>query len=241
MKLTKLPRFARSLMSPMSPKILAIETTTEACSAALLSRGAVRARYQVAPRQHTHLILPMLESLLAEASLKPSDLDAIAFCRGPGSFTGCRIGASVVQAIAFAQDIPVVLVSSLHCLAQGAYQDFHAERVLVAIDAHMNEVYWGSYQVGEEGILSECDTEQLSDPSRLLSVHLTHFVGLGSGWDKYHEMIAARFKKDQLQQYHAQRYPRATDVVVLARHAYQRGQLVTAEEALPNYLREKIT
>ncbi|MES2997765.1 MAG: tRNA (adenosine(37)-N6)-threonylcarbamoyltransferase complex dimerization subunit type 1 TsaB [Pseudomonadota bacterium] len=224
-----------------SPKILAVETTTEACSAALLYQESIQECYQLAPRQHTHLILPMLESLLADAALTPRDLDAIAFCCGPGSFTGCRIGASLVQAVAFAADIPVVRVSSLQCLAQGAYRDFLAKRVLAAIDARMNEVYWGSYQLGEEGIMLEFDAEQLSDPMQLALTQLSHFIGVGSAWDKYHEIVAPRFKGNQLQQCYSQRYPRAYDVAVLAKYAYQRGQLVSAEEALPVYLREKIT
>ncbi len=225
----------------MSPKILAIETTTEACSAALLNQGAVQERYQLAARQHTHLILPMLESLLTEAMLKLRHLDAIAFCPGPGSFTGCRIGASVVQAIAFAADLPVIQVSSLQCLAQGAYQAFQAERVLVAMDARMNEIYWGSYQLAENGIMSELDVVQLSKPSQLSSTQLANFIGVGSGWDKYYDILALQFQENQLQQYYPRRYPRATDVIELAKQAYQRGQTVSVEQALPVYLREQIT
>ncbi|MDQ8038873.1 MAG: tRNA (adenosine(37)-N6)-threonylcarbamoyltransferase complex dimerization subunit type 1 TsaB [Rickettsiella sp.] len=223
----------------MSYKILALETTTEACSAALLYQGLIQERYELAPRQHTHLILPMLQSLLDTASLKPRDLDAIAFSRGPGSFTGSRISASIVQAIAFAANIPVVLVSSLQCLAQGAYREFQAERVLAAIDARMNEIFWASYQLASEGIMLEVDTEQLSDPKHIPLISLSHYIGVGSAWDHYHAVLNGQLK-NQLQQWVAQRYPRAYDVAVLAQHAYQQGQIVSAEEALPLYLREKV-
>jgi tRNA threonylcarbamoyladenosine biosynthesis protein TsaB len=227
----------------MSLKIVAIETTTEACSAALLSQGTIQERYQLAPRQHTHLILPMLESLLAEASLKPANLDAIAFCAGPGSFTGSRIGASIVQAIAFAADIPVVRISSLQCLAQGAYRELHAQRVLAAIDARMNEIYWATYQrdgSDEEAIMVEVNAEQLSDPQQIQITSVTDFIGVGSGWDTYHDVLASQ-SKQRLQQWVPQRYPRAYDVAYLAAQAFQKGQFVSAQEALPVYLREKVT
>ncbi len=224
----------------MPLKLLALETITEACSAALLCQGIIQECYQLAPRQHTHLILPMLESLLAEAALKPADLDAIAFCPGPGSFTGSRISASIVQAIAFAADIPVVLVSSLQCLAQGAYRELNAQCVLAAIDARMNEIYWATYQQEGEAIMREVDAEQLSDPQHIQVTGSSKFIGVGSGWDTYHEVLAIQ-SKQRLQQWLPQRYPRAYDVAYLAAHAFQKGQFVTAQQALPVYLREKVT
>ena len=223
----------------MSSKILAIETATEACSAALRHLGLIQERYQLAPQQQSHLILPMLEFLLDEADLTPRDLDAIAFCRGPGSFTGSRIGASIVQAIAFAAEIPVILVSSLQCLAQGAYRELQTEHVLAAIDARMGEIYWASYLLNEEGIMSEVDTEQLSNSMRMSLTTPSRFTGVGSAWDRYHELLSSQFE-GQLQQWVPQRYPRAYDVAILAAHAFQKGQFVSAEEALPVYLREKV-
>lgn len=225
----------------MSLKILSLESSTEACSAALLHQGTIQERYQLAPRQHTQLILPMLESLLAEATLKPRDLDAIAFSRGPGSFTGSRISASIVQAIALAVDIPVVPISSLQCLAQAAYREYQAQHILAAIDARMNEIYWASYQLDNEGMMAEFDAEQLSNPTQFPRTTLSHFIGVGSGWDRYHEILSPQFKKNQLQQCYPGRYPRAYDVVQLAEQAYKKGQVVAAEKALPVYLRERVT
>ncbi|BBB15208.1 peptidase M22 glycoprotease [Candidatus Rickettsiella viridis] len=224
----------------MSLKILSLEASTEACSAALLHQDVIQECYQLAPRQHTHLILPMLESLLAEATLKLCDLDAIAFSRGPGSFTGNRISASIVQAIAFAMDIPVVSISSLQCLAQGAYRELHATQVLAAMDARMNEIYWASYRLGDEGIMLEYDPEQLSDPKQFPGTALSDFIGVGSGWDHYAELLEPQFKENQLQQCYPGRYPRAYDVALLAAHAYKEGQVVSAEQAVPVYLREKV-
>lgn len=224
----------------MSLKILSLESSTEACSAALLYQDTIQERYQLAPRQHTHLMLQMLESLLEEAKLKPHDLDAIAFSRGPGSFTGSRISASIVQAIAFAVNIPVVPISSLQCLAQGAYREFQAKQILVAMDARMNEIYWASYCLDKEGIMVEYELEQLSDPQQFPGTALSHFIGVGSGWDQYRELLEPQFKENQLQQCYPGRYPRAYDVALLAEQAYKKGQVVSAEKAVPVYLREKV-
>ncbi|MGC1854011.1 MAG: tRNA (adenosine(37)-N6)-threonylcarbamoyltransferase complex dimerization subunit type 1 TsaB [Candidatus Aquirickettsiella sp.] len=220
--------------------LLAIDTCTEACSAALLHHEQIQERYQCAPRMHTQLILPMMQSLLDEAGLKLRDLDALAFTRGPGSFTGIRIAASIIQASAFAADLPVVLVSSLQCLAQGAYRELHAQQVLTAIDARLQEVFSGTYRLQEETpIMQACSTEQLCLPQHCEASGLTNFVGVGSGWDQYHALFVDQFK-NQLQRWLPQRYPRAYDAAVIAAAAYQRGESVTASEALPTYLRETV-
>ena len=101
-------------------KILAIDTATEACSAALYVDGKVRSHYQLAPREHSLLILKMVEQLLVDANAKVKQLDAITFGRGPGSFMGLRIAAGVVQGIAYAHDIPVIPLSTLQVIAQRA-------------------------------------------------------------------------------------------------------------------------
>lgn len=224
----------------MSVKILSLESSTEACSAALLHQGVIRERYALEPRQHTNLILPMLQFLLQEANLQTRDLNAIAFSRGPGSFTGSRISASIVQAIAFAVDIPVIPISSLQCLAQGAYRQFQAKQIVSSIDARMHEIYWASYCVNDQGIMLEYDKERLSDPRQFPGTNLSHFTGVGSGWDQYAEVLKPQLKENQLQQYYTALYPRAYDVALLAIDAYKKGQLVSAEQAIPVYLREKV-
>jgi tRNA threonylcarbamoyladenosine biosynthesis protein TsaB len=121
-------------------KLLAIDTATEACSAAIYIDGETVQRYRIAPREHSHIILPMIDELLAETGCYLSAMSAIAFGRGPGSFMGVRIAAGVTQGIAFAHDLPVVPVSTLAAIAQTAHVQTQAEKVLAAIDARMNEV-----------------------------------------------------------------------------------------------------
>jgi len=225
----------------MSRKILALDTATEACSAALLYNNHIIERYQVAPRQHTHLILPMLQELLDEAGLKLADLDAIAFGRGPGSFTGVRIATSVAQATAFAWDLPVLPISTLRTLAQGSYRDSQQTHVISAIDARMNEIYYGVYKV-EEGIAIEIGRETVCAPDELVLEEGKGalFVGMGSGWDSYHETLLEK-TKGLVQQWLPKYYPKAYDVAVLAAHDFRLGKAVSAEQALPVYLRDKVT
>ncbi|MFZ0219654.1 MAG: tRNA (adenosine(37)-N6)-threonylcarbamoyltransferase complex dimerization subunit type 1 TsaB [Candidatus Aquirickettsiella sp.] len=225
-------------MKPIT--LLAIDTCTEACSAALLHNQQIQERYQCAARAHTQLILPMMQSLLDEAGLKLCDLDALAFTRGPGSFTGIRIAASIIQASAFVADLPVVLVSSLQCLAQGAYRELQAQQVFTAIDARLHEVFSGTYRLeAETAIMQACSAEALCLPQHCPATDLTNFVGVGSGWDLYHALFAEQFK-NRLQRWVPQRYPKAYDAVMIAADAYQRGETVPAVEALPTYLRETV-
>lgn len=220
-------------------KILALDTTTEACSAALLANGIAQSRYQYAPRQHTHLILSMLQSLLDEAQITLKQIDVFAFCNGPGSFTGSRIAASIVQSMAFAVEKPVIGVSTLHCLAQGAYRQLHATSILAALDARMNQVYWGTYVLTEQGILTLGDADQLTCPQSVRPLFLEQGVGVGSAWPVYGHILIESLTQ-QLQACALQRYPNAYDILVLAEQAYERGEVVSAEKALPIYLREKV-
>lgn len=118
-------------------KLLALDTSTEACSAALFIDGEIRQRFEITPKAHTKLLLPMIESLLAEAELKLSQLDALAFGCGPGSFTGLRIATGVVQGLAFGADLPIVPVSTLAALAQNRLP----ELAFVATDARIGEIF----------------------------------------------------------------------------------------------------
>lgn len=130
----------------MSTKILAVDTATENCSVALIMGNEVIARCEYAPREHTTKILPMVDSVLAEAGVKLNQLDALAYGRGPGSFTGVRIGIGIAQGLAFGADLPMIGVSTLAAMAQGSYRTEQAEQVVAAIDARMGDVYWGQYQ-----------------------------------------------------------------------------------------------
>ncbi|NNJ83882.1 MAG: tRNA (adenosine(37)-N6)-threonylcarbamoyltransferase complex dimerization subunit type 1 TsaB, partial [Gammaproteobacteria bacterium] len=128
-------------------KILAIDTATDACSVSLHMDGQYRDSHEIAPRKHAEILLPRIEALLSAAALSPRDLDALAFGRGPGAFTGVRIATGVIQGLAFGADLPVVPISSLHALAQGAWRERGEKNILAAFDARMGEVYWGAYQL----------------------------------------------------------------------------------------------
>ena len=127
--------------------ILAIETSTPACSVALTIDGVLLEDFRLAPRQHNDLILPMVDQLLTQANIHLKDLDAIAFGKGPGSFTGLRIAAGVVQGLAYGADLPVIGISTLEAMALEAFQKYHKDYWLAALDARMGEVYIGGYKV----------------------------------------------------------------------------------------------
>ncbi|MEJ2565557.1 MAG: tRNA (adenosine(37)-N6)-threonylcarbamoyltransferase complex dimerization subunit type 1 TsaB [Gammaproteobacteria bacterium] len=220
-------------------KLLAIDTSTEACSAALLIDGAITQRYRVAPREHTRLILPMIDELLNEAGFTAGSLDAVAFGRGPGAFTGLRIAASVIQGIAFAADLPVAPVSSLAALAQGAHRETGAPGVLAAIDARIQEVYWGVYRCDDSGHVRLVGDESVSSPEQVSLPGGDGWVGAGSGWGSYPERLQRRLA-GSLTGWDARRYPHARDVAVLGADALGRGGMVSAERALPVYLRNEV-
>ncbi len=133
-------------------RILAIDTATEACSAALWNDGTLSAHFEICPREHTQRILPLVQEVLTESGTTLSELDALAFGRGPGSFTGVRIGIGIAQGLALGAELPMIGVSTLATMAQGAWRKTGATRVLAAIDARMGEVYWAEYQRDEQGV-----------------------------------------------------------------------------------------
>lgn len=216
-------------------KLLALDTATEACSAAMWVDGAVLERYELAPRRHAVLILPMIESVLAEAGLSVRQLDAIAVGRGPGAFTGVRIAVGVAQGIAFAADLPVAPVSTLAALALGAAQATGQARVAAALDARMGEVYWSLYAVvGEDAeLLGEervCAPETVAAPPG-------QWFGAGSGWVAYAETLAQRLT---VSGWRGDCYPHAGDIARLAAVPSRRSAWVAAERALPVYLRNEV-
>lgn len=217
-------------------KLLAIDTTESACSAALTIGGENRYRFEVAPRQHSELLLPMIEALLAEAELAVAGLDGIAFSRGPGSFTGIRIATGVAQGIALGADLPVVPVSTLMALAQGAVREAGAGRVLAALDARMGELYWGAFEQAPEG-LRLLDSEVVAPPPRVAAPAAQDWVATGSGWDSYLEQLMPRFRPVKVLH---DRQVHARDVAALGLAGLARGEGVPAEQALPVYLRDRV-
>ncbi|HQU15153.1 MAG: tRNA (adenosine(37)-N6)-threonylcarbamoyltransferase complex dimerization subunit type 1 TsaB [Chromatiales bacterium 21-64-14] len=220
-------------------KILAIETATETCSAALYQDGAVLERSALAPREHARLILPMVDALLAEAALSFAALDALAFGRGPGGFTGVRIATAVIQGLAFGAGLPVVPVSTLGALAQGALRESGYRAVLAALDARMDEVYWGAYRAGPEGVMAPVEEECVCRPAAVPVPSGTDWHGIGSGFDRYGDELQ-RHLGTALSGWTAQRAPQAWDVAVLGAAGWRMGQAVAAEAALPVYLRDRV-
>lgn len=219
-------------------KLLAIDTVTEACSAALWLDGEVQERFELAPRRHTTLILPMVQALLAEAGMGMAQLDAIAVDRGPGSFTGVRIGTGVVQGLAFAVDLPVVPISSLATLAQAVWQEQDHKNVLALIDARMQEVYgaYYRYQGTEMALVGE---EQVSSLSALLPSDATKYCCVGSGSREYAEQLQAHTNIQVLANTEYD-FPHAAVLAGLAVNAYGRNELVSADQLEPIYLRNQV-
>lgn len=221
-------------------KILAVDTATEACSAALLVGEKVFSRWEEAPRDHTRKILPMVQAVLDEAGVTLDELDAIAFGRGPGSFTGVRIGIGVAQGLALGAGVPLIGISTLAAMAQGAHRLDGAERVLTAIDARMDEVYFGHYEL-IDGRIQLVGEEVVSGPAALVASRGTlpgSFTRVGTGFETYGETLAAL--ADELVASQA-RFPAAEDMLPLARSAWLAGEAVAVELATPVYLRDKVT
>ncbi|MCF5849814.1 MULTISPECIES: tRNA (adenosine(37)-N6)-threonylcarbamoyltransferase complex dimerization subunit type 1 TsaB [Aeromonas] len=221
-------------------KILAVDTATEACSAALLVGDKLFSRWEEAPRDHTRKILPMVQAVLADAGISLSDLDAIAFGRGPGSFTGVRIGISVAQGLAFGAGVPLIGISTLAAMAQGAYRLDGAEQVLTAIDARMNEVYFGRYEL-IDGRMQLVGDEVVSEPAALVDVRgklAGPVTCVGTGFETYGETLSGLADELAVSQV---RFPAAEDMLPLARAAWLAGEAVPVEQATPVYLRDKVT
>ncbi len=219
-------------------KLLAIDTATEACSATLHVDGVVTKKYQVAPRQHAELILTMVDELLADSSLSLTQLDALAFGRGPGAFTGVRIATGVIQGLAMSVDCPVVPVSTLAALAQGAISA--SKQVACAIDARMGEVYWGLYQASDDKIMQLVGEESVCPPASVNIPASGDWLGVGSGWETYENELKSRMSST-LSTCRIGDYPTAEAICTLAVDAYLRGEAVDAAEAQPIYLRDKVT
>ena len=215
-------------------KLLALDTSTDACSAALWQDGETIERFALG-REHAGRILPMIEELLIEAGIALGALDAIAFGRGPGSFTGLRIGAGVVQGLAFGADLPVVPVSTLAALAQGEA----AARVLTALDARMTQVYWGAYVRDAEGLMVLSGVEVVIDPQQVPLPAGEDWHGTGSGWDRYHDVLRARLGS-RVGGWRESAFPRARFVAALGAAGLRVGRAVTAEQAVPVYLRDEV-
>ena len=222
-------------------RILAIDTATEACSVALLNNQQQLAHFELCPREHTQRILPLVQEILQQGGVALSDLDALAFGRGPGSFTGVRIGIGIAQGLALGADLPLIGLSTLKTMAQAAWRLHGATRVLAAIDARMGEVYWAEYQRDEQGVWQGEASEAVLSPqaaAERMAALSGEWAYVGTGWKAWPELaenshltlIASDVE-----------LPAAEDMLALAVQALAAGDTVSAEQAEPTYLRNEVT
>jgi tRNA threonylcarbamoyladenosine biosynthesis protein TsaB len=216
-------------------KLLAIDTSSSACSVALLLNDKLIAHHEMAPMQQTQKILPMIDQILKSENVKLNQLDALAFGCGPGSFTGVRLATSVMQGIGFANDLPLIPISSLAALAQAAYQDLGWRKLLVAADARIQEVYSGAYIVNQHDLVELQGKEVVCPPHELVLPTKKDWYGVGDGWKVYRESI--NYEPVEID---SSRLPLASGVAVLAKQYYQANQWVSPENAHPTYLRDQV-
>lgn len=217
--------------------LLAFETSTEACSVAVQVDGRISERFEIAPRRHAELALPWAEQLLVEAGIARRQLDAIVVGRGPGAFTGVRLGIGLAQGIALALGIPVLAISTLQVLAQRAPSA--APRVLAAIDARMGEVYAATF-TRCEGVLLPLSAERVCAPDAVELVDGDEdWFAVGSGLEAIGGALAERLAP-RLAGVDAQALPHAADLLALALPALARGEAVAPERIEPAYLRDNV-
>ncbi len=220
-------------------KILSLDTSTAVCTVALSIGDEVIQRHEVAPREHAQLILPWVDALLSEAGMKLHDLDAIAVGRGPGSFTGLRIGVGVAQGLALGASLPIIIVSSLQIIAQTAFAQLNRDKILVAQDARMNEVYWAAYTSDDSGMMTTVIEEQLKLPSAVdLPSGNDSWCLVGDAWEVYSLLLGERLQTIQFQST-PDIVPKAEYLSQIAAKLFAENKLVSPEEAMPIYLRGK--
>lgn len=223
--------------------ILYLDSSTEACTAGVSVGGEVVSGFEIAPRGHAKRLLPMAERLLAEAGIGFSELDLVGFGRGPGSFTGVRIATAMAQGVAIARGLPMAPVSSLECLAHGAWsrlvpgrekESGHSLEIRVAIDARMGEIYRASYRL-ESGQLSPLLDEAVTEPV-FPDAGSERIVAAGTGFGRYPEMLdgidVLAWEPDAL--------PRAEEALERIA-AMPREAWIAPDRAIPHYLRNKVT
>jgi tRNA threonylcarbamoyladenosine biosynthesis protein TsaB len=223
-------------------KILALDSSTDSCSVALHIDGITTHLFELAVKSHTQRLLPMVDEILRQANCTLRDLDAIAFGRGPGSFTGLRICMGVVQGLAFGTNLPVIPVSTLGAMAQGFMQENPQNQwpMLVALDARMNEVYWSLLNADLSSPFDTRDQEFVTKPAIVAAQDNVQklqqkFIALGSGW-QYPELKAL-----EPTNIFVEVYPHAKDIVALAFREFEMGKQISILEVEPTYLRNTLS
>ncbi len=222
-------------------KLLAIDTSSVACSVALHLGSDVFDRHEEEPREHTRILMPMIRSVLQEGRAELGDLDGIVLGNGPGSFIGMRIAASVAQGLAHGASLNIVPISSLAAVATQVFAETDANAVIVAQDAHMNEVYLGAYRRGDANCPDPIFPERLHGQLPIDELNPDDARGriaAGFGWQRYQHLAAvneALFESvsDIL-------HPNARFLLPLGALALQNGEVVDPQDLIPAYLRHKV-
>ncbi len=222
-------------------KLLAIDTSSLACTVAVEADGVVHERHEERAREHTRLLVPMIRDALGAAGVTAKDLDAIVLGNGPGSFIGMRIAASVAQGLAHGAGLQIVPVSSLAAVAAQVFDESDADEVIVAQDAHMNEVYLGAYRRGRAGLPAALLDERLQPQTpidELDEAAAGRRIAAGFGWQRYPALLAAN--EDRIGNASAVMHPRARFLLPLGRAALADGRGIAPEDLVPAYLRSKV-
>jgi tRNA threonylcarbamoyladenosine biosynthesis protein TsaB len=214
--------------------ILALDTSTEYCSAALWRDGAVHEHAVRAGQGHSEMLTGMADAVLAKGGLRLAMLDGIAYGQGPGSFTGLRIACAVAQGLAFPGDIPLVGVVTLHAMALAC----GADRVVCCLDARMQEIYHAAY-VREGDIYIEVSAPRVCAPVAAPELQGQGWTGCGSGFAAYRDVLQHRYGT-ALADMDGDVYPHARDIARLAAPVFAAGHGIRAEEAAPLYIRDKV-
>lgn len=215
-------------------KILAFDTSSHACSVALLAHNKITMKHEEIPMQHAQCILPFIDYLVKSQNIQLNQLDAIAFGCGPGSFTGIRIATSIAQGLSYGLQIPLIPISSLAAIAQTAYNELGWDKLFVAIDARIQEIYCARYHVKSNQLVELMDEEQVCSPSEF-SFQEAGWNGVGNAWKIYvNELKYQPIQTDPTQ------LPKATAIIQLAIPRFEKQAFVNAGEALPVYLRNEV-
>jgi tRNA threonylcarbamoyladenosine biosynthesis protein TsaB len=221
-------------------KLLALDTSSIACSVALQLDDNVSELHEEQPREHTALLMPMIDSLLESAGAAMPDLDAIVLGNGPGSFIGMRIAASVAQGLAFAAGLRIVPISSMAAVAAQVFDEYDAAEVVVAQDAHMNEVYLGEYRLDDD-LVAAALPERLHGTDAIqweTDRHAGPRVAAGFGWHRYPELLLAN--QNQFDTVTEVLYPRARYLLELGKAGVESNRALEPRDVSPAYLRQEV-
>ncbi len=222
-------------------KLLAIDTSSVACSVALQWDEHIEERHEEQAREHTRLLTPMIRDVMTSSDAALHELDAIVLGNGPGSFIGMRIAASMAQGLAHGAGTPIVPVSSLAAVAAEVFATSEAAEAVVTQDAHMNEVYLGVFARGRNALPKERFPERLQSQTRIEQLDEAGAgtrVAAGFGWQRY--PMLAEANREVVASFSDVEYPRARYLLGLGGVAMRRGNAIEPQHLVPAYLRNKV-